>query len=49
MRYRRKKQTKKLWSVLSCEKNGMCKGKKMRIVNIHTKYTELQNTEFGSG
>jgi len=49
MRYRRKK----LWSVLSCCKDWMCTGKKKwRKVNIHTKYIELQTTEFteiGSG
>jgi len=50
MRYRRKK---KYGVCFHAEKNGMCTGKKkMRKVNIHTKYTELQNTEFtefGSG
>jgi len=53
MRYIRKKQRKKYGVCFYAEKNGMCTRKiKMRKVNIHTKYTELQNTEFteiGSG
>ena len=36
MRYRRKKQTKKLWSVLSCWKEwDVHREEKMRKVNIH--------------
>jgi len=55
MRYRRKKQTKRNYGVcFHAEKNGICTGKKkMRKVNIHTKYTEIQIyteiKEFGSG
>ena len=49
IRYRRKKnkaKQKKHYGVcFHAEKNGLCTGKKkMRKANIHTKYTELQNT-----
>jgi len=50
IRYRRKKnkaKQKKHYGVcFHAEKNGLCTGKKkMRKANIHTKYTELQNTQ----
>ena len=53
MRYRRKKQTKKTMEcAFMLKRMGCAQGRKMRKVNIHKKYTELQNTEFtefGSG
>jgi len=40
MRYKRKikQNRKKLWSALSCRKDGMCVGKKKYEVNIHKIY-----------
>jgi len=52
MRYRRKKQTKKVWSVLSCWREWDMHRAEKCEKQIHTKYTELEITEFiefGSG